>query len=88
VVPTGKGSPGEKLEVKVTEQLSEATGGVQLTGPAHGISATKSAGIPVITGDMVSDTVTIAEHVAVFPLTSVAVRTTVLEPTFEQSKLV
>jgi hypothetical protein len=73
---------------EVTPQLSVAMGGVHVTGPEQEEDAVKLAGTPLITGAMLSDTVTVEVQVAVFPPISVTVKVTVLMPRLPQSNAV
>jgi hypothetical protein len=77
VVPTGKLEPGAKFGEKLAiEQLSLAVGAVQLAVCAQvpGAAFTEMfAGVPVIAGGCVSETVTVKLAIAVFPAPSVAV---------------
>jgi hypothetical protein len=82
VVPTGKEFPGVCVLVNVTEQLSVACGGVQLAGTAQAEfpATVMLEGQPVITGLVLSMTVTLNIQIAVFPAPSVAVYFTSVVP--------
>lgn len=76
MTPKGKVLPGALLVVKVeTEQLSEAVGTVQETTAWQDALAVvvMFVGQPVITGFVLSFTMTLKEHVEILPATSVAV---------------
>lgn len=75
-IPRGKVLPGVLLLVKVESvQLSEAVGAVQDTVAWHEALAVVVIleGQPVMTGFVLSFTVTLKEHVETFPFASVAV---------------
>jgi hypothetical protein len=83
VVPNGKVLPGAFVLVNVeTEQLSDAVGGVHVATASHpAVAESKiSVGQPVITGLILSFTVTVNEHAEIFPFASVAVYVTVVIP--------
>lgn len=83
VVPKGNVAPGVCVDTNVTvPQLSVAVGAVQGTDAWHNplAGATMLEGHPVITGFVLSDTVTVKEHRDVFPEASVAVYVTVVTP--------
>ena len=84
VVPSGNTSPGAWVDVNAgVPQLSVVVGGVQVAIPSQDPLAgtTMSAGMhPDITGFVSSLTITLKEHVAVFPSASVAVYVTTVVP--------
>jgi hypothetical protein len=84
VVPKGNVAPGVCVDTNVTvPQLSVAVGAVQGTDAWHNPFAgtTMFEGHPVITGFILSTTVTVKEHKDEFPEPSVAVYVTVDTPT-------
>jgi hypothetical protein len=86
VVPSANVLPGVWVLVIVTEQLSIGCGGVQLTTAPHEEFAetTMFEGQPVITGVLLSVTVTLNVHVETFPAPSVAVYFTCVVPTAKE----
>jgi hypothetical protein len=83
VVPSEKRDPEAWVLVKLEiEQLSDAVGGVQVAMALHDVLAATEMldGHPVITGFVLSLTVTLNVHVAVLPAASVAVYVTGVVP--------
>jgi hypothetical protein len=76
---------------EATEQLSAVVGVPKTTPVAEhtpgSLLTTTSVGHAIV-GEIVSDTVTVEEHVDVFPEPSVTVKVTVFGPTFAQVKAV
>ena len=89
VVPNGKISPGFFVLVNVTvpPQLSDVVGAAQLaTAWQDALAVTRILeGQPVMTGFVLSWTVTLNEHVEVLPAASVAVYVTVVVPSANTS---
>jgi hypothetical protein len=82
VVPTGKTEPEAGVETTEDEQLSPVLTVKVTTAPQEpGSVLTDIFAGHAIVGSSLSVTVTSNEHVAVFPLASVAVDTTVVVPT-------
>src|SRR5918994_915874 len=83
VGPLGKVLPGALVVARVVPvQLSVKVGAVQLTTALQDASAftVMFAGHPMITGGVISFTVTMNEQVAVLPAASVAVQVTMVGP--------